>query len=203
MEKGCDFLLTHHPLIFPELKKIDLSRNLGRVISLAISERITIYSIHTPWDSAIGGGNDYWADILGLEGRAPIVPLKGEPQGGIGRIGVVYGTSFYDMVSFLKERVRFLIPIFSGKDRIYKVALCTGSGGDLLQKVIALGADLYITCDLKYHQILDALNFGLNLIILSHHEMEEESLSYLERKLRTLLPDIRLEVLKEEDPLSK
>lgn len=173
------------------------------MISLAISGRVTIYSLHTPWDSAIGGGNDYWADFLGLVNRTPIVPLKGVPQAGMGRVGVVYGTSFRDVVSFLKKRVKFLIPIFSGRDRIYKVALCTGSGGDLLEKVIALGADLYITCDLKYHQILNALNAGLNLVILSHHEMEEESLSYLKGKLETLLPDVRLEVLREEDPLSR
>ncbi|MCS7232747.1 MAG: Nif3-like dinuclear metal center hexameric protein [Synergistetes bacterium] len=200
VEKGCNFLLTHHPLILTGLRRVDLSGSIGKVINLAILKKITIYSIHTPWDSALGGGNDYWADLLGLENRNPIVPLRENPQTGIGRVGEVYGTSFYDMVSFLKKEVRFLIPVFSGKDKIYKVALCTGSGGDLLEKVISLRVDVYITCDLKYHQILNALYAGLNLIILSHHEMEEKSLFYLERRLRDLLPSLGLEILKEEDP---
>ncbi|MDK2870951.1 MAG: hypothetical protein PWQ16_303 [bacterium] len=203
LENGFNFLLTHHPLLFSGLKKVDISTSIGQVISLAVSGRVTIYSLHTPWDSAVGGGNDYWADLLGLKNRLPLLPIREDPKAGIGRVGEIDGSSFYDVVSFLRKEVNFLIPVFSGRERIYKIAVCTGSGGDLLERTISMGVDLYITADLKYHQVLNARDAGLNLIVLSHHEMEEKTLSYLKDRVKKLFSGLKLEVLREEDPFSR
>jgi len=201
IEKGCDFLLVHHPLIFPSIRRIDTSTAIGKVIEVAFSHRITLYALHTPWDVTSGGSSDYWADLIGLGDRCPILPARSDSKIGIGRIGRIESVSFDDMVSFLKRQVNFLLPVQVGRKEISKVAICSGSGGDLLDRVIALGADLYITSDLKYHQVLKALNAGVNLLILSHHEMEERSLIYLERELKKLVFNIDLNLLKERDPL--
>lgn len=202
INRECDFLLTHHPLIFRSLRRVDLSSELGQLIALAVSRRITIYALHTPWDSYPGGSSDYWADLLGLRERDPLSPLREFPQAGIGRIGEVEPMLFEDVISFLRRQVKFMIPVGDRKAKVRKVAICAGSGGDLLERVVSLRGDLYITSDLKYHQILQAMSSGVNVVLLSHHEMEESSLIYLVREIKKLLPRLEVELIRERDPLS-
>lgn len=61
-----DLLVTHHPLFFKPLKSIDGESALGRIISMALSRRLAIFSAHTNLDSAAGGVNDVLAGRIGL-----------------------------------------------------------------------------------------------------------------------------------------
>ncbi|MFO7560713.1 MAG: Nif3-like dinuclear metal center hexameric protein [Desulfobacterales bacterium] len=65
--KKKDLLITHHPLIFKPLSKIDLSSPMGGIISKAIQNRLALYSAHTNLDSATGGINDIIAERIGLK----------------------------------------------------------------------------------------------------------------------------------------
>ncbi|MCI1720162.1 MAG: Nif3-like dinuclear metal center hexameric protein [Bacteroidales bacterium] len=88
VEKKCDMILTHHPLIFGGCKNILYSDACGyngpanrtssgtscvfeslqgRAIAIAIKNGITIYSSHTPLDKARGGLNDLMAKRLNLQ----------------------------------------------------------------------------------------------------------------------------------------
>ena len=62
-----DLLITHHPLIFRPLKRVDFSVYPGNVISMAVAHSLAIYSAHTSLDSARGGLNDMLAKKLGLK----------------------------------------------------------------------------------------------------------------------------------------
>jgi dinuclear metal center YbgI/SA1388 family protein len=61
-----DLLVTHHPLIFKPLHRIDLSSSSGRIIDLAIRHSLSIYSAHTSIDNARNGLNDLLAGKIGL-----------------------------------------------------------------------------------------------------------------------------------------
>lgn len=63
---------------------------------------------------------------------------------------------------------------------IQRVAYCTGSGGGLLDKAAAQGADIYITGDIKYHQALEAV---IPTIDVGHFILEEEMMRRLTRDL--------------------
>ena len=65
--KKKDLLITHHPLIFKPLPKIDLSSPLGDIINKAIQNRLALYAAHTNLDSATGGINDIIAERIGLK----------------------------------------------------------------------------------------------------------------------------------------
>ncbi|MDR2736774.1 MAG: Nif3-like dinuclear metal center hexameric protein [Gracilibacteraceae bacterium] len=54
------------------------------------------------------------------------------------------------------------------RQRIRKIAVANGSAGSMLPKALARGADLFITGDLSYHQVLDALEEGMAVIELGH-----------------------------------
>jgi dinuclear metal center YbgI/SA1388 family protein len=55
---------------------------------------------------------------------------------------------------------------------IRKVALCGGSGSDLLPQAIANGADIFISADFKYHQFFDADN-KIIIADIGHFESEQ------------------------------
>jgi dinuclear metal center YbgI/SA1388 family protein len=65
--KKKDLLITHHPLIFKPLTKINLSSPLGDIIKKAIQKKLAIYAAHTNLDSAAGGINDIIAERIGLK----------------------------------------------------------------------------------------------------------------------------------------
>lgn len=59
-----------------------------------------------------------------------------------------------------------------GKDRVQRIAICSGSGGDLMKDANDLGADLYITSDLKYHDGQKAFEEELIVLDVGHHASE-------------------------------
>ena len=65
-ENKVDFLVTHHPLFFKPVKHIDCSSPLGKVVQMALSRRLAIFSAHTNLDSVPGGVNDVLVDRMGL-----------------------------------------------------------------------------------------------------------------------------------------
>lgn len=76
----------------------------------------------------------------------------------------------------------------SKKKKISKVAVCGGSGSNLLGEAIQNGADAFITADIKYHTFQDAENKIL-LIDAGHYETEIPVLEVLKRRLTKYLRD--------------
>lgn len=78
IEKKVDLLITHHPLFFTPLKKIDLSTPMGNLAGEAIRGGLAIYAAHTNLDSAPGGLNDTLCEKLGLENTKVLSDEKEE-----------------------------------------------------------------------------------------------------------------------------
>ena len=55
---------------------------------------------------------------------------------------------------------------------VSKVAVCGGSGADLLSKAIAANADIFVTADFKYHQFFDAEE-KIVIADIGHYESEQ------------------------------
>ena len=70
--------------------------------------------------------------------------------------------------------------------KIKRVAVCGGSGSDLLQAAIANKADAFVTADLKYHTFQDGENRIL-FIDAGHYETEIPVLNVVKRKLESLI----------------
>jgi dinuclear metal center YbgI/SA1388 family protein len=67
----------------------------------------------------------------------------------------------------------------SGNKIVSRIALCGGSGGSLIQKVARLGAELYISGDFRYHELLQAGSYGLALLDAGHAPTEMPGVTYL------------------------
>lgn len=84
----------------------------------------------------------------------------------------------------------------TGKNRNIKVvAVCGGSGSDLLNTVIQQKADAFITADVKYHTFQDAENRIL-LIDAGHYETEIFILDEMKRRLKHFLSNSETEIYK-------
>jgi dinuclear metal center YbgI/SA1388 family protein len=73
IEHGCNVLVTHHPLIFRAIKRVNAAELQGGLIDKALSNGISVISLHTNLDSAVGGLNDTLCEILQLTDVKPLV----------------------------------------------------------------------------------------------------------------------------------
>lgn len=66
LTQSCDLIISHHPLLFHSIKRIDASRNPGKLIHFAVKNDIAIYSLHTSIDKYQFGVSYALAERLNL-----------------------------------------------------------------------------------------------------------------------------------------
>jgi dinuclear metal center YbgI/SA1388 family protein len=185
--KGCQALLSHHPLFFSPVRNLDFSHGAGKIVRMAIRAEMAILTAHTNWDSAESGVSRTLARRMKL---SAIVPLKQSPHGvgGMGAAGDLAAvTPLREVLEKMKRawnltRIDYYGPTDCG---ILRLALCGGSGGSLWPAALAMKADLYVTADMKYHDILDSVRSKLPIAVVDHSEMESVTLVELARHLAT------------------
>ena len=279
VQKGCNLVIAHHPLIFHGLKKLTPSDPLQQAVISAIQNKLSIYAAHTNLDNSAAGLNALFCSKLGLKNCRILSPTKdilrklitfcpdnhadslrnalfGAGAGHIGnydqcsynlagqgtfraldhanpfvgnknelhfesevRIEVVfpawlqgrlieslisvhpYEEVAYDIYPILNEHkgvgagmigeleneseltcffnkikqitgIPYLRYHQGNRKSIKKVAVCTGSGGFLIQAAINQDADIFLTADLKYHDFF-LPNQEMNLVDMGHYESEQ------------------------------
>ena len=85
--KGCNLVITHHPLLFRGVKCVIGRDRPERVLAKAIRNDITVYSSHTAMDSAVGGVSWRMAGKLGLTDTEVLVPSSPGAATGLGIVG--------------------------------------------------------------------------------------------------------------------
>lgn len=175
IEKGCNLIVSHHPLLFKGLKTISDGDYVQRTVMKAILNRIAIVSMHTNMDNAKGGVNYKIAEHLGLHDVEFFAEKSGNIEAGSGVVGLLPepmpATAFIQLV---KER--FGVKCAQCNELLLrpvnKVAICGGSGDFLLADAIAQGADAFITGEMHYH-----VYFGqeqkIQICVIGHYESEQ------------------------------
>ena len=177
--QGCNVLLCHHPLIFRAIKRIDINNEPGKTISEAIKRDINIISAHTNWDKADDGVNSTLAKLLGLENCKPL-----DDFGFCGNMAEEL--SLKDFSEYVKKSWNISrLDIYSDNfpEKISRVALCGGSGAEFWRAAKLHRADIYLTADMKYHELIDANKSGMTIGLMDHGEMERASLNELAEKI--------------------
>ena len=75
--KGCDLIITHHPIVFKGLKKFNGKTYVERVVLKAIKNNIALYAIHTNLDHVMDGVSGEIARRLGLINSKILAPKSG------------------------------------------------------------------------------------------------------------------------------
>ena len=194
-QNNVDMIVTHHPLIFKPLKSIVMSELSGRKIIKLIEKGLNLYSIHTNLDSSKDGLNDYILELLEVKKYKIIDINANDETAGIGRMyPLEEKITILEYADFIKTKMKIKnVRVISNdlKSKVKKIALINGSGMSYWRKVNSLGADLFITGDIGYHDALDAKESGLHLIDIGHFESE----NCFSELLKKNLEEIGLEVL--------
>lgn len=78
IEKGCNLIVAHHPIVFQGLKRFNGRNYVERTVMLAIKHDIAIYAIHTNLDNVYHQGvNAKISQIIGLENTRILAPKSG------------------------------------------------------------------------------------------------------------------------------
>ena len=80
VNRGCNVIIAHHPIVFSGLKRITGASYVERTIIRAIKNDIAIYAIHTNLDNIRDGVNAAIADRLGLKGTTVLRPMTNRLQ---------------------------------------------------------------------------------------------------------------------------
>lgn len=77
IRKGCNLIISHHPIVFKGLKRFNNRTYVERTVIKAIKNDIALYAIHTNLDNVLGGVNTKIAEKLGLLNAAILSPKSG------------------------------------------------------------------------------------------------------------------------------
>ena len=191
-KRGCNLVVSHHPLIFRGLKSLTGANQTQRIVMEALRLGISIYSAHTNLDSTRDGVSYEMAHQLNLKNIEVLVPSDSDPSVGLGIIGET--ASPIPQLEFLRKvKETFAVKAlrFSGQTQhlvVRKVALCGGSGASFIGEALKKGADAYLSGDIKYH---DYTAYGLDMLLadIGHYESELCSRRILCRIVREAYPE--------------
>jgi dinuclear metal center YbgI/SA1388 family protein len=169
--KGCNLIVSHHPLFFKGVKQI-LGRNrVERCAAQAISYGISVYSSHTATDCAPHGVSWEMARMLG------VTDIQALDESGLGAIGnLPQAMPWRELVDKVKATFgAACVKCSHVKDdslMVSRLGMCGGSAGDFLPLAHQLGAQAYITADCRLNQFLDYAD-DILLIDSGHFETEQ------------------------------
>lgn len=187
IKNGVDLIISHHPMIFSGVKKVNDDTVLGEKILKAIENNIAIYSLHTNLDSTREGLNDYVGKKLNLF-NGKIIDEIDEEGYGIGRVySLDEKIKFIDFIEKIKKVFLTNNLRVSGRELdeilIKKIAIVNGAGSSYWRKAKKMGADVLITGDVKYHEALDALEEKFCIVDIGHYETEHFFGEIIKREL--------------------
>ncbi len=197
-EKGCELVLSHHPVIFRPLKTLDPA---NPAVKLAV-KGIAAICMHTSYDSASGGMNDLLAARLGLTILGPLAFDEGKPMGYICKPDSEL--SARSLAVRCKEALGCkAVRYTESAEAISRIAICSGSGGSCMKDAIAGGCGALVTGDVKHSDFVYASDCGFCLIDAGHYCTENIFHEDIARRLREHFP--ALEVIAAEsfpDPVN-
>ena len=188
VEKGCDLVVTHHPLIFKGLRRINGQDPVGAAVMEAVKAGVAVYAAHTTADKVLEGVSGAMARRLGLE---DIRILEGEDEGvGLGCIGSLPSPLTGEQaLAWVKERfglrlIRCSRPL---PTPIRRVAVMGGSGASEISAALSAGVQLFISGDISYHHFFTPE--GFMIMDIGHFESEVEIVDILLAQIRKNFPN--------------
>jgi dinuclear metal center YbgI/SA1388 family protein len=218
-ECAADCIITHHPLIFNPLKAIYTDQPLGRFLSQALKNEISVIGCHSNLDQAVGGVNDVLATSLGMVNARVLAPTGNDQDAaespaaldiGFGRVGRLAET--LSRKAFIERLCAvFNLPGLRVAGRIpadiSTVAVCGGSGSELAEAALARGAQVYITGEVKHSTARWAEASGFCIIDAGHFATENPVVKSLVKVLEGVFAERGVSIpvrpsAKQQDPFT-
>lgn len=183
--KEKSLLITHHPLIFSGIKRVNYDTYSTKILKELIKKDICLISMHTNIDKS--HLNQYVIeDILEfkIENSSEFISY------------CKVNMSFDDLVKYVSQKLNLkTLKAVKTKEFIEKIAVVTGSAMSLLDEVQQIGVDCFLTGDIKYHDAMEAKARDISLIDIRHYESEYYFATLLELLLKEHLKKNKLKAI--------
>ena len=182
VRKGCNLIVSHHPLLFRGLKTISDLTDVQRTVRKAIQQDICVVSMHTNMDNAKGGVNFRIAQKLGLQ---EVVFFASKTVDGIEAGSGVIGTLPEAMASD-----DFVILVKKAFE--VECARCNQllQRDFLLDDAVKAGADAFITGEMHYHQYF-GYEQQIQICVIGHYESEQFTTEVFQEIIREHCPEVK------------
>ena len=178
---GAQLIVTHHPLMFEAIRRIRTDQPEGAVLAALAGAGISLIAAHTNLDRAPGGTGDSLALALGLSGVRPVAGsdylrsgLLPEPR---------TASSF---LRTLDRRLGACARLYGDPEAVIsRVTVGAGAGGSDYPAAAADGAEVFVTGEMKHHELLGARALGLQVVEAGHYYSEQPGLVALYQRFRS------------------
>ena len=182
---GAELIISHHPLIFSGIKRMDGHDGTSRKVISLLQNDVAVMSFHTRLDAADGGVNDILASLFSLSD----VEKFGVDGDTAARIGTLpKPMAFEDFCRLVKDTLGApSVCGAKGGDTVSRLAVLGGSGKDYIREAQKMGADTYLTGEVNYNYLLEAAENGLSVVTAGHYHTEDPSLAFFVKTLTEAL----------------
>lgn len=190
VERGCQLIVSHHPVMNCKWLPVQTVRRdtpQGNLLLKLLTNGVSAICMHTNLDVAKGGVNDCLAETLKLIDPGPL----GDPEG-LCRMGTLARPMpLQEFAAFVREALHANGVRFADAGKpVCRVAVGGGACEDYEQSAIDAGCDTFVTSDLAYHTFLDAKGKGINLIDAGHFPTEDPVCGKLVSYLTAQFPEL-------------
>ena len=194
--KWADLIISHHPVIFDPLRRIERHSPVYGLVECDIAA----ICAHTNLDIADGGTNGV---ILKKLREKFAITAESEPfeeLGGGRALGYIVELSekiaAEEFAAGLKEIFGCEYIRMSGEKltKVRRIAVCSGSGGSMLELAVEKGCDALVTGDVKHDVWIEANNRRLALFDCGHFHTENLVLTELRRVMEEKFPQLDVEI---------
>ena len=151
-------LITHHPLLLRGVHSVATTSAKGASVTSLVVSDTALFVAHTNADVAEPGVNTALAEACGLTTSEPLTMEEGRAMGRVGDLPeetslAAFAAGLADALPSAPGGIRVAGP---ADGRVRRVALLGGAGDGLVDAARAVGADVYVTSDLRHHPVLEA-----------------------------------------------
>lgn len=197
IKKGADMIVSHHPILFGGIKKIDYTSPEGQMIKLLIQNDLPLFAAHTNMDTAKNGINDRLAKMFKLKNVKVLEQHTDDENAGLGRYGdLEKSISFGEFIKKCKNILNTTVRVSGDfNTEIKTAAVASGSCSEVIPIAKEKGADVIITGDMKYHDMINMTETGICIIDAGHYPTEICVMDIFE----DILKDTDTEIIKSEN----
>ena len=188
---GADLILSHHPVIFREIKRVTDDSYTGSLVLSLAENGIAAITIHTNYDRAENGNNDHLAIRLGAS-RYDLIE-----DGFATEFDLPEEVPFPLFVESVKRALGESVVRTIGNGLVGKVIAACGAGIDesLILRAKESGA-VIVTADVKHNYATMAADLGVRLVEPTHYGSERGFMLDVGAFMKKHFPTIEVQVSK-------
>lgn len=184
---GAQAIVTHHPIMFSARKRVTDDDREGTLMLSLAENGIAHIAAHTNLDAAQGGVNDVLMQRMGAQN------VTGEGCVRIGELDA--GMTLETLASRAEKTLKTRVRVYGAMDTpVHRLGCCSGSGASAIEEAVQLGADCFITGEVKHNLALDAMDMGCCVIEAGHYETENPVCEVLADALQKAVDELQYNV---------